>query len=63
MFAWMQLISRNIIEDWNQVDIVESIDFWADMTKTRKALNILGSTSLEEGIELYVQSLQTVGLA
>ncbi len=58
-----QIISRNIIEDWNQVDIVESIDFWADMTKTRKALNILGSTSLEEGIELYVQSLQTVGLA
>jgi len=53
-------ISKKVLENGEKD---ETVNFWADMTKTKKALNILGITSLEEGIELYLQSLQMVELA
>ena len=36
----------------------ETVNFWADMTKTKKAFSILDATPLEEGIELCVQSME-----
>jgi nucleoside-diphosphate-sugar epimerase len=49
-------ISKKVLENGEKD---ETVNFWADMTKTKKALNILGVTQLKKGIELCIQSMQT----
>ena len=49
-------ISQNIFNTGEQDEIV---NFWADMSKTKKALNMFCDTPLEEGIKLQIHSLKT----
>ena len=50
-------ISESILNNSAQI---ESVNFWGDMNKTRKGLNMLGATQLEEGLKLHVHSMNTV---
>ena len=49
-------ISKNVLNIGEKDEIV---NFWADMSKTKKALNMFCDTPLEEGIKLHTHSLQT----
>ena len=49
-------ISQNILNIGEKDEIV---NFWADRSKTKKGLNMLCDTLLEEGIKLHIHSLQT----
>lgn len=51
-----ETISQSVLDIGEQT---ESVNFWADMDKTKKAFNMLGDTPLEEGIKLHIQSMQT----
>ena len=48
-----ETISKQVFDTGHRA---ETVNFWADMTKTIKALNVLGITPLKEGIESYIRS-------
>ena len=50
-------ISKSLL---NNVEKTGSVNFWGDMTKIKKGLNMSGATQLEEGIKLHVSSMNTV---
>jgi UDP-glucose 4-epimerase len=49
------LISEQVLENGQST---ETVNFWADMEKTERALIISCDTSLEEGIEQQIQSMK-----
>ena len=49
------LISKEVLENGQPRG---TVNFWADMEKTERALIISRNTSLEEGIEQHIQSMK-----
>jgi hypothetical protein len=54
-----ETISKQILKK-NQSD--ETVNFWADMKKTKCALDVNFDTGLEERINQYINSIQLKGI-
>ena len=52
-FLSTEPISRNVVDN---VEHAENVNFWADMDKTKKVLNIICDTPLKEGIKRQIRS-------
>ena len=49
-------ISQKILDTG---ELAESVNFWAAMNKTKQALNMTCDTTIEEGIKLYISTIQS----
>ena len=52
-----ETISNHVLKSGQQR---ESVNFWADMNKTKEALNMLCDTPLRDGIKAHIHSMQSV---
>lgn len=55
-----EIISTQVLDN-GQLD--ETVNFWADMKKTEKTLNLNCDTNLDEGIKQYMESMQPEAVA
>ena len=55
-----EIISTKVLDN-GQPD--ETVNFWADMKKTEKTLNLNCDTNLDEGIKQYMESMQPEAVA
>ena len=55
-----ETISKQVLTNGQQD---KTVDFWADMEKTERSLNMSCDTILEEGIIKHIQSMQSENIA